>query len=59
MEIVTECDKRFMEEFLKNVKQMIKEIRNFNEEFMEFLENQKKHSRELWMLVIRYNVLNA
>lgn len=55
---VTECDKKLMEDFLKNVKLIIKEIRGFNDKFTECLENQKKQSKELLMLVIRYNVLN-
>lgn len=59
MEIVTDCDKKIMDEFHKNVKRIIKEIREFNDDFIKFLENQKRQSKELWMMVIRYNVLNS
>lgn len=59
MEVITDCDKRFISEFLKNVKLMVKEIREFNIEFTAFLEDQKKDSRELYTLVTRYNILNA
>ena len=57
-EIVTDCDRRCMDEFIKSLKLMIKEIREFNMEMMKFVDIQKKQSRELFMSVVRYGVLD-
>lgn len=56
--VVTDCDKISMDEFIKSLKLIVKEIREFNTGLLKFVENQKKQSRELWMLVVRYGVLD-
>lgn len=56
--IFTDCDQRCMDEFIKNFKLLVKEIRDFNTGLLKFIENQKKQSRELWMCVVRYGVLD-
>lgn len=58
IQIVTDCDRRCMDEFIISLKLMIKEIREFNMAMLKFVDNQKKQSRELFMSVVRYGVLD-
>lgn len=59
MEMITDCDIKSMDGFLKSVNKITKNVRDFNDGFMKFLESQKKISKDLHMLVTRYNVLNS
>lgn len=56
--MTTDCEKRCMEDFFKCLKLMVNDIKEFNSEFMKFIESQKKQSKDLLIMVIRYNVLN-
>lgn len=56
---VTEYDEKALAQFLNTVKLTVKEIREFNSKFGEFLEQQTKLSKDLWTWVTRYNILNA
>lgn len=56
---VTDSDRKAFEQFLNTVKLTVKEIREFNSKFGEFLEQQKKLAKDLWNWVTRYNILNA
>jgi hypothetical protein len=53
----TECDEIAVKQLRDSLKMVAMEIRNFNSEFTQFLDEQKKQTRELWTLVTRYNVL--
>lgn len=58
-EEVQSCDGKAMDQFIKMIKTTILEIGDFNSSFMDFLNQQKKHSKELWNWVTRYNILDA
>lgn len=55
----TDCDRKAMEQFMGTIKSTVAEIKKFNSEFLEFLDQQRKLAKDLWNLVTRYNILNA
>lgn len=56
---LADCDEKALEQFLTAVKLTVKEIKEFNLFFTEFLERQKKLSKDLWNWVTRYNILDS
>ena len=56
---VTECDLKSFDQFLDSLKTTLNEIKEFNATFTEFVDEQKKITKDLWNWVTRYNILNA
>lgn len=55
----TDCSKRSMQKFMDTIKSTVKAISVFNNDFTEFLDQNKKLSKDLSNWVTRYNILNA
>lgn len=56
---LTDCDKQALEQFLLALKKILKQIKEFNLYFSEFLEQQKKSAKDLWNSVTAYNILDS
>lgn len=55
----TNCDKEAGESLMNGLKRLVMAFNEFNKEFSEFLEKQKKLSKDIWNLVTRYNILDS
>lgn len=55
----TDCSKESMQKFMDTIKSTVKAISVFNNDFTEFLDQNKKLSKDLSNWVTRYNILNA
>lgn len=55
----TECDLKSFDDWMDDVKTTMKVLKEFNSEFSEFIDDQKKIAKELLSWVTRYNILNA
>lgn len=56
---LSKCEQQAMGQFLKSLKSAVAAVKEFNSDFMEFLNQQKKLSKDLSDWVTRYNILNA
>lgn len=55
-----ECDKKLLDQFLDEVRKTMKAVKEFNALFAaEFLDEQKKVAKDLWIWVTRYNILDV
>ncbi|KAG5684893.1 hypothetical protein PVAND_014103 [Polypedilum vanderplanki] len=55
----TECENIETQQLMKILKMISQQIKEFNIIYTQFLEEQRKEARELWILVTRYNILNS
>ena len=55
----SKCDESKTEHLINTSKNVMKEIVDFNFEFTQFIEDQRKLARELWNNVARYNILDG
>lgn len=51
-------DKMSDEQFRKTSKLIVKQIKSFNAHFTQFLDQERKSTKELWNQVVMYNNVN-
>lgn len=58
VKVHTACDDKLLVDIYNLINKLIVNIKEFNNKMTEFFVAKRKSGKELWTLVIQYNILN-